>query len=150
MSKPKISQAEFSITANCARRIRELRKRLGLTQAEFATLAGVSLGAQHRYEAATSDPGASYMARLASAGIDVLWLITGLHCTEQLDPESSELVAIFLDLPADMRAGLLTFGRSVHDYVTKHGLGGNDPPPESPIEPRLINDLRAGFRGEVE
>jgi transcriptional regulator with XRE-family HTH domain len=58
-------------------RLRRERERLGLSQTDFAALAGASKRAQIRYEAGERSPDAEYLARLARHGVDVLWVITG-------------------------------------------------------------------------
>lgn len=120
-----------------------MRRLMGLTQADFAALGGVSLGAQNRYEAGGTDPGATYFANLAEAGLDIMMLITGQRCGELLDSESAELVSIFSGMPPDMREGLLTFARSMGGYVAKHGLG-------LPAESPTLHSKRLEFREESE
>jgi len=147
VSKAKTSQAEKAITENIGRRIRDLRKRMGLNQTDFAAIGGVSLGAQQRYETGTADPGASYLARLSGAGIDVLWVVSGVHCGDTLDAEAGELVAIFEAMPADMREGLLVFARSMDRYLVTRGLV---PPDPQFGEQRLLHDQAKGFRPEPD
>lgn len=58
-------------------RLREERKRLGLNQTALATLAGVQKGAQVNYEAGERAPNADYLAAIAAAGANVLYILTG-------------------------------------------------------------------------
>jgi len=60
-----------------AERIKEERERLGLTQDAFARIAGVSKPSQVRYEKGGRCPDGSYFAKLAAAGADVLYILTG-------------------------------------------------------------------------
>lgn len=60
-------------------RLKEERKRLAWTQAEAAQVAGVRREMWARYEAG-ADPGATELARMAAAGMDVLYIITGTRC----------------------------------------------------------------------
>lgn len=57
--------------------IRIERLRLGLNQSELAHIGGVSKATQVAYEADSTRPDAGYLARVAEAGVDVLWLLTG-------------------------------------------------------------------------
>ena len=57
-------------------RLREDRRLLGLNQTEFAALARVSKRAQIRYEQGDA-PDADYLAAIADAGCDVLFILTG-------------------------------------------------------------------------
>lgn len=58
-------------------RIRAERERLRLNQVDFASLGGVQKNAQINYEAGKRAPDASYLAALADAGVDVLYVVTG-------------------------------------------------------------------------
>lgn len=143
VSKSETSQPKNAITENIGRRIRENRKRNGLTQGQVAAIADISLGAQHRYEAGTADAGATYLAHLANAGFDVLWLITGERCRETLSPETADLVGIFESMPPDMRAGLLNLARSMSHYIVANGLDRSGP---MQPEHRLLHDSKVTFR----
>ncbi|WGA02956.1 helix-turn-helix transcriptional regulator [Enterobacter ludwigii] len=58
-------------------RLREERSLKGLNQTEFAALAGGSRGAQAAYERDEKIPGGAYLAALAAAGVDILYVLTG-------------------------------------------------------------------------
>lgn len=58
-------------------RLREERKRLGFTQKELATIGGVKVNAQGIYERGLRTPNAIYLANIAKAGVDVLYVVTG-------------------------------------------------------------------------
>ena len=58
-------------------RLREERVRLKLTQAELATYGGVRVNAQTTYEGGRRVPNAIYLAGVAKAGVDVLYVVTG-------------------------------------------------------------------------
>ncbi|WP_025856094.1 helix-turn-helix domain-containing protein [Pseudomonas sp. CHM02] len=60
-----------------AQRLREERKRLGLTQEELGTLGGVKVNAQSIYERGLRVPNAIYLASIATGGVDVLYILTG-------------------------------------------------------------------------
>jgi|SRR5690606_16550431 len=57
--------------------LREERLRLGLNQTELARVGGVSKATQVAYEADATRPDARYLSRIADAGVDVTWLLTG-------------------------------------------------------------------------
>ncbi len=131
------SRAEF------ADRLRQERRSRGLNQTEFASIGGVGLQTQSRYELGETEPNAAYLAAICAAGVDVRFILTGRRCPDSLDDEASELVTIFQTMPPDMRAGLLTFARSMDGYILKHGLGM---PPES----ATLHARRFDYRGEAE
>ncbi len=58
-------------------RLREERKRLNLTQPEFASIAGTSKQTLFSWETGKTSPDAQQMAALAAAGVDVLYVLTG-------------------------------------------------------------------------
>lgn len=65
-------------------RLRIIRKETGLTQAEFAELGGVTSASQGNYERGTRKPDSSYLEAVASRGIDVGYLLTGVRATPAL------------------------------------------------------------------
>lgn len=64
-------------------RLRSERERLGLTQDDFAQKGGVQRRAQANYETGDRSPDAAYLAGIAAAGVDVGYVITGIHTTSQ-------------------------------------------------------------------
>ena len=71
-------------------RLKEERKRLGLSQAGFGALASVSKDAQLNYESGLRTPDASYLQAVARAGVDAMYLLTGNRTpigAAALDPE---------------------------------------------------------------
>ncbi|MBF0308994.1 MAG: helix-turn-helix transcriptional regulator [Magnetococcales bacterium] len=60
-------------------RLRAERKRLGLNQTEFAKIAGLTLQSQGNYESGRRTPDVAYLAAVATAGVDVGYLLTGVR-----------------------------------------------------------------------
>jgi transcriptional regulator with XRE-family HTH domain len=60
-------------------RLREERKRLGLNQTEFATLAGVTVDSQGNYERGTRKPDSDYLIAMHAQGVDVGFLFSGVR-----------------------------------------------------------------------
>ena len=58
-------------------RLREERERLGLTQEGFGQAGGVLKRALIRYEKGERMPDATFLAAIAAAGADVLYILTG-------------------------------------------------------------------------
>lgn len=58
-------------------RIREAREALGLSQQALAEKCGVTARSQRNYESGERNPDAAYLAALAAAGADVLYVLTG-------------------------------------------------------------------------
>jgi transcriptional regulator with XRE-family HTH domain len=63
----------FSIGA----RLREERERLNYSQEGFAALADSSRPTQFNYESGKRSPDSAYLAAIAAAGADVLYILTG-------------------------------------------------------------------------
>lgn len=66
-------------------RLAEERKRLRLTQTELGELGGVTKKTQLGYEKGLSSPTADYLQRIASAGVDVAFVLTG-RTSEAVQP----------------------------------------------------------------
>ncbi|PVZ19584.1 MULTISPECIES: helix-turn-helix domain-containing protein [unclassified Pseudomonas] len=66
-------------------RLREERERLALTQRAFGEIGGVEPNAQGKYESGERHPKADYLAAVAAAGVDVLYVLTGRHTPVQAD-----------------------------------------------------------------
>ncbi|MGC6371877.1 helix-turn-helix domain-containing protein [Pseudomonas sp. K2I15] len=62
---------------NIGARLKAERVRLGYSQAALGKVGGVETNAQGRYENGVRFPRADYLALIAAAGIDVLFVITG-------------------------------------------------------------------------
>lgn len=60
-------------------RLIELRKATGLNQTEFGVLGGVTKKTQLNYEAGIRSPDVHYLEALYTAGIDVVYLLTGMR-----------------------------------------------------------------------
>jgi len=87
-------------------RLRAERERLGLSQQELADLCGVTMRSQRNYEKGERQPDAAYLAAMAAARIDMLYVVTGQrsasvtdrsnvsptrHLTEVANPVTNEL-----------------------------------------------------------
>lgn len=71
------------------------RQRLGLSQAAFGELGGVSKVTQAAYESDSTRPDIKYLAKLADTGVDVLWVTTGRRAPSGID---WDLIAELLEL----------------------------------------------------
>lgn len=91
-------------------RLAEERKRLGLKQAEFASLVGTDVPKQSLYENDRRELRADYLARLADAKVDVVYVLTAQRSEGTwLGDGASGLISAYLSLPADLQAALLRF-----------------------------------------
>lgn len=65
------------MSVHIGERLKEERRRVGLTQAELAAAGNVIIRTQINYEQGKRVPDAEYLAGIMGAGIDVLYVISG-------------------------------------------------------------------------
>jgi transcriptional regulator with XRE-family HTH domain len=116
-------------------RLAEERKRLGLKQAEFASLVGTDVPKQSLYENDRRELRADYLARLADAKVDVVYVLTGQR-TEGgwLSESASALLSSYLCLPVDVQEALSNFAGSLADRFAQPGS-------------RTLHSPRSDYRG---
>ncbi len=104
-------------------RLREERKRLGLSQADFGALGGVKANAQGKYEADERSPDAAYLSGLSAAGVDVLYLLTGQRTpvtAEGLADDEGELLNNYRSMPDQDRAAMRRLGSALAESAGKY------------------------------
>ncbi|KPW25634.1 Transcriptional regulator [Pseudomonas cannabina pv. alisalensis] len=60
-------------------RLKRERLRLKLSQSALGAIGGVETNAQGNYENGIRSPRADYLSRIADAGVDITYLVTGFH-----------------------------------------------------------------------
>lgn len=91
-------------------RLAEERRRLGYKQAHFAALVGSDPPKQSLYENDHRQLRADYLARIAEAGVDVLYVLTGRRREgEWLGEDGSALLTAYLGLPKELQPTVLDF-----------------------------------------
>ena len=122
-------------------RLAEERKRLGLKQAEFADLVGTDVPKQSLYENDRRELRADYLARLADAQVDIVYILTGRRSEgEWLGPGPSQLLSAYLSLPPEVQQALEDLARSLREQFAREPrptLHGRklDYQPEEPAPP---------------
>jgi transcriptional regulator with XRE-family HTH domain len=103
-------------------RLAEERKRLGLKQAEFADLVGTDVPKQSLYENDRRELRADYLARLADAQVDIVYVLTGRRSEgEWLGQAPSDLLSAYLSLPPELQEALAALTFSLRDQFTRTG-----------------------------
>ena len=103
-------------------RLAEERKRLGLKQAEFAALVGTDVPKQSLYENDRRELRADYLARLADAKVDVVYVLTAQRSEGAwLTEGASALLSSYLCLPHDVQTGLVAFAESLAAQFSQSG-----------------------------
>lgn len=80
-----------------AQRIKDERERIGMTQEQFAAVAGIKRNAQSKYERGKSTPTVTYLLAISSV-VDVGFILTGKQQNMTLTPEESFLMHEFRKL----------------------------------------------------
>lgn len=82
-------------------RIRQIRERRKLSQADFAELAGVTARAQRNYESGLRTPNIAYLAMLAIADVDIGYILSGIESRwlEKADADAFAWLSEHLGLP---------------------------------------------------
>lgn len=104
------------------KRLKEERKRLGLTQDEMAVQLGLTRYAQLNFEKDVNLPGGAYLLAALERGVDVMYVLYGHRA--QLDPADRLLLSAFKDAsPAARNAVLAALGLSADASSSKTGTG---------------------------
>lgn len=92
--------------SNIGARLKEERKRLGLSQHALGAIGAIEANAQGMYERGARFPNATYLSSIAKAGVDILYVVTGVKKVRAADSisEIDEKVLHELDgLPKDVQ-----------------------------------------------
>ena len=107
--------------SNFGERLRQERKRLGLTQDELAEQGGVKKGAQFNYENGVRNPDVDYLLAIAAIGVDTQYLLHGEPSKTNLSDDETELLFGYRNLDIRGKAGVLgmveTLGTAPSDAV---------------------------------
>jgi transcriptional regulator with XRE-family HTH domain len=90
-------------------RLREERKRLKMTQAEFSDVGGIGISTLKLYEGNDRDPGALCLQSLAQHGVDVQYVVTGQRSKVVLAADEQLLLDGFRALDAGTKRRMLAF-----------------------------------------
>ena len=115
-------------------KLKEERKRLGLSQSKLADFGGTTRKSQGEYEKSVSSPKAEYLEKIAAAGVDVQYLITGVRSDMALSPEEKYLLALYREAPPALRkaaiaalaSGALAPARQITVGGDNHGVIAGD------------------------
>ena len=103
-------------------RLREERERLGLSQAEFGALLGISRGTQKNYELGANSLDLRYVAALEEHGVDAAYVLTGRRATplgQLFTSAEEELIDQFRSISADDQKAIRRFLKAMADDVAR-------------------------------
>lgn len=94
-------------------RLKCVREKMGLSLEKFSLLGGVQARTQIYYEKSERYPTVEYLAKLADAGIDIPYLITGIMPDNHpVDDSERELLKAYRSASKDKKNALLLIARS--------------------------------------
>ncbi len=85
-------------------RLKSERLRLGYTQPAFALLGGATKQTLINWEAGRQTPNAAFLAAIAAAGVDVLYVVTGVTVApveSKLDRKGQAMVDNYINSPEE-------------------------------------------------
>jgi len=88
-------------------RLRAERVSLGLNQEAFGEIGNVTRNSQSQYEKGDSPFNIEYLMRLAAAGVDIGYVVTGIRQDGSLGADQEALLAVFDRLHSTQRPILL-------------------------------------------
>ena len=94
-------------------RLKSERKRLGLTQEEFAQACQVQKGAQLNYELGKRFPDTEYLRHAANLGADMLFLVLGQHDANTLEVDEMELLKCYRTQADERKLAILNLLLSI-------------------------------------
>jgi transcriptional regulator with XRE-family HTH domain len=83
---------EISSNDTLGARLYAERSRLGLSQTEMGKLGGVVMSTYRLYEANSRNPDSEFLGKLYVAGVDVLYVLTGVRNSSELTNEQSAVL----------------------------------------------------------
>ena len=103
-------------------RLKEERKRLGLSQQDFGSIGGVEANAQGKYESGERIPRSDYLAALGKKGIDVMYVLSGERtpiATDTLNEAERAVITHYRALSDDDREAISQLATSLSECATE-------------------------------
>lgn len=111
-------------------RLKQERKRLGMTQPDFALVGGVEKGTQINYEQDKRFPDVKYLVAIAAIGVDTQYVLHGEPSQESLTKDEAELLFGYRSLDIRGKANMLgmldvvgTTPTEKPSITTRHSIG---------------------------
>ena len=100
------------------KRLREERERLGMSQPAFAAVVGTTKQTLFSWESGKTAPDGFQLAAFATAGADVLYILTGqrsqpLEPAQELPRQEQEWLALYRNSSEEVRAALKAAGNDL-------------------------------------
>ncbi|WP_115225735.1 helix-turn-helix domain-containing protein [Iodobacter fluviatilis] len=88
-------------------RLKEERKRLGLSQEMAANALGISVDSLYGYEKNKTNPPVSVLLPFSDLGADVQYIVTGVRSSANLPDTEQKLISAFRAAPEPVQTGIL-------------------------------------------
>ncbi|MDW5416811.1 helix-turn-helix transcriptional regulator [Iodobacter sp. CM08] len=139
MNRLSVTSSELSNTKQrmlgVSERLKEERKRLGLSQEMAANALGISVDSLYGYEKNKTNPPVSVLLPFSDLGADVLYIVTGQRSSASLPEPEQQLITAFRSASAEGQSAILT---------TATALSG-----AAPISKKPKSTTTQIFNGEV-
>jgi transcriptional regulator with XRE-family HTH domain len=120
--KSMVVNKKMLISDRVGERLREERERLGLSQAEFGALLGISRGTQKNYELGANSLDLRYVSALEEHGVDAAYVLTGRRSTplgQLFTPAEEELINQFRSISEDDQKAIRRFLKAMADDAAR-------------------------------
>ncbi|MEO5347104.1 MAG: helix-turn-helix domain-containing protein [Magnetococcus sp. YQC-9] len=114
-----------TVMLNFSDRLKIERKRLGFTQDELAKVGDISKTSYFNYESGSREPSSSFLIAIATAGVDVNYLLTGVRFV------TGRHASDFQDCPEIGTALVLDVVLFIEQWLTK---AGKSMPPDKKVQ----------------
>lgn len=111
---------------NFGERLKEERRRLGFNQEDFGAIGGVAKTTQLNYEKGSRYPDAPYLAAVATAGLDVLYVVTGRRTPSlegSLTEDEASVLEHYRSLPAADQAAVDRLTTALAETAARYNVG---------------------------
>lgn len=103
-------------------RLKEERRRLGLSQIDLGAIGGIEGNAQGLYERGKRFPNATYLSLVAAAGVDILFVVTGerkIRSIEGITAPETKVLDELDSLPEDVQDDIRQLITTLHESDEK-------------------------------
>ncbi|WP_293935581.1 helix-turn-helix domain-containing protein [Iodobacter sp.] len=110
-----------------SKRLREERKRLGLSQVDLANSLNISVRAYGGYEKSQVVAPVSVLIPLADLGADILYIVTGERTAALLSPQEQQMISALRAATPSVQAALLSMlkaGVETQTVINQKYAGG--------------------------
>jgi transcriptional regulator with XRE-family HTH domain len=122
MNRLSVSSSELSNSkqrmVGVSVRLKEERKRLGLSQEAAAKALGISVDSLYGYEKNKTNPPVSVLLPFSDIGADVQYIVTGIRASTLLPEAEQQLITAFRAATADGQSAILATATALSGVVT--------------------------------